>query len=80
VVTTTQATMVGTKEVSQTLNEGTKQTTQSNSLNIEDQKWVHIEKKLNLRTPLLNVSAFGTLQWITEERWPVLLKKKENEK
>jgi hypothetical protein len=38
VVTTAQAIAVGTKEVSQTSSEKTKQTTQSSSPNIEDEK------------------------------------------
>jgi len=76
VVTIAQATMVWTKEVSQTSSEGIKQTTQSNSSNIEDEQ-VHIEKKLNLRTPLLIFPAFGTLELIIEKGWLVFSEKKK---
>ncbi len=77
VVITTQAIVVGTKEVLQTSSEGTRQTIQSSSLNMEDEEWVHIEDNLNLRTPLLIVLAFGTLESITEKRWLILLGKKK---
>ncbi len=46
-VTTTQATLVRTEEVSQTSNEITRQIIQFSSLNTEDEEWVLIEKKLN---------------------------------
>jgi len=44
VVTTTQATLVGTEEVSQTSNEITGQIIQFSSLNTKDEEWVLIEK------------------------------------
>jgi hypothetical protein len=75
VVTIAQATMVGTKEVSQTSSEGTKQTTQSSLSNIEDEQ-VHIEKNSNLKTPLLIFPTFGTLELIIEKGWLVFLEKK----
>jgi hypothetical protein len=58
--------VVKTEEVSQTSSERTRQTTQSNSPNIENEEHVHIENNLNLKTPLLIILAFGTLEWITK--------------
>jgi hypothetical protein len=75
VVTTSQAIVVGTKEVSQTSSEGIRQTTQSSSPNIEDEKWV--ENNLNFRTPLPIVPTFGTLESITKEGWLVLSGRKK---
>jgi hypothetical protein len=66
-VTTTQAIVVGTKEVSQTLSEGTIQTTQFSSLNTKDLKWVHIEKKLKLRTPLQIVPTLELLNGLRKK-------------
>ncbi len=60
VVTTSQAIAVGTKEVSQTSSEGIRQTTQSSSPNIEDEKWVRIENNLNFITPLPIVRVWNS--------------------
>jgi hypothetical protein len=51
-----------------------------NSPNIKNEEWVYIENNLNLKTPLLIVLVFGTLEWIIEEGWPVLLKRNESDK
>jgi hypothetical protein len=74
------AIVVGTEEVLQTSSEGIKQTIQSSSPNIKDEEWVHIENNSNLRTPLLTIPAFGTLEWIIEEGWLILSKRKESNK
>ncbi len=66
VVTATQAIVVETKKISQTSSERTRQTTQSNSPNIENEEHVHIKNNLNLKTPLLIILAFGTFEWITK--------------
>jgi hypothetical protein len=80
VLTSTQTIMVKTEEVSQTSNERTRQTTQWNSPNIENEEWVDIENNQNLRTPLPIIVVFGTLEWITKEGWPILLKREKNDK
>jgi hypothetical protein len=76
-VTTTQTTMVRTEEVSQTLNERTRQTIEFSSSNTKDEEWVPIENNSNLITPLLILLVFGTLEWIIKEGWLILLKKKK---
>ncbi len=75
-----QATMVGTEKVSQTSSEGTRQTTQCSSLNTKDEEWVHIENNSNLKTPLLTIPTFGTLEWIAKEGWLVFPKREERGK
>ncbi len=60
VVTTTQ-------KVLQTSSEGTRQITHSSSPNTKDEKQVHIENNLNLRTPSPIVLTFGTLEWISKD-------------
>jgi hypothetical protein len=46
--------------------------------NIKDEERVHIENNSNLRTPLSTIPAFGTLEWIIEEGWLILPKRKES--
>ncbi len=67
VVTTTQATVEGIEKVLQTSSEGTRQITHSSSPNTKDEKQVHIENNLNLRTPSPIVLTFGTLEWISKD-------------
>jgi len=49
-------------------------------LNTEDEEHVPIENNSNLKTPLSTLSVFGTLEWVIEEGWLVLLKREENNK
>lgn len=49
-------------------------------MNTEDEEHVPIENNSNLKTPLSTLSVFGTLEWVIEEGWLVLLKREENNK
>ncbi len=49
-------------------------------MNTEDEEQVPIENNSNFKAPLSIVSVFGTLEWVIEEGWLILLKIEENNK
>jgi hypothetical protein len=60
------------EEVNESTSDGTQQSTQMGSLNIdhENQESTKELNMLLLNTPKIIVNSFGTIDWVTKEGWP----------